>query len=202
MLSKKFATFILSLLVVFLTTGSVLACACCVEPGHYSRSRVKLDKSHTELLHYIKITGVADLYLTAAGFDAIKGLPEIEKLEAEGSRPEFRVTSSFDRRNWRISAQAAGQTGALVLAMPAHITLHAADIDGVDTGLGVSLYKEYGLNGRVTAGTGIFRTARAANYHLMFQGRGNGCDNASDFTRWRLEINGPRVNYAFFGKTE
>jgi hypothetical protein len=86
--------------------------------------------------------------------------------------------------------------------MPAYITLHAADIDSVDTGLGVSLYKEYSLNGPVTSATGMLRSARGASYHLMFQGRGNGCDNSSDFTRWRLEINSGRAEYAFFGKTE
>ncbi len=202
MLLKKIATLAVSLFIVLLTTGSVLACACCVERGYYGRSRVKLDKFRTELLSEIKISGPADIYITEAGFDMIKGLSEIEKFDAEGGTPEFRFTSAFDRRMWRLAVDAGpGRTGTLVLPMPADITLHAADIDGVDTGLGVSLYKEYSLNGRVTTGTGIFRSARAANYHLMFQGRGNGCDNASDFTRWRLDINGPRADYAFFGKT-
>ncbi len=192
----------MSLTIVLLTAGSALACACCVERGHYGHSRVKLDASYLTLLSEIKMIGAADLYMTAAGFDGIKGLPEIEKLDPAGEELEFNVTSSFDRRQWRFSLKAGlGPSGSLVLAMPPHITLHAADIDGIDSGLGVSLYKEYGLNGRVTAATGIFRSARAANYHLMFQGRGNGCDNPSDFTRWRLEVNGPRADYAFFGKT-
>lgn len=203
MLSKKTVTFIVSLFMILISTTSALACACCVERGYYGRSRVKQNDFLTTLLSEIKIGGPADLYMTEAGFDMIKGLPEIERFDAEGGTPEFRFTSAFDRRIWRLSVQAGpGRSGTLVLPMPSHITLHAADIDGVDTGLGVSLYKEYSLNGRVTSGTGIFRTARAANYHLMFQGRGNGCDNASDFTRWRLEVSGARADYAFFGKTE
>jgi len=35
---------------------------------------------------------------------------------------------------------------------------------------------------------------------LIFQGRGNRCDNAEDFTHWRLEISGKKTSYAFFGE--
>ena len=202
MLFRKLTTLLISSIIILSAAGSVFACACCVERGYYGRSRVKANSFRTTLLGDIKIGGRADLYMTEAGFDIIKGLPEIEKYDAGGGTPEFTFTSSFDRRTWRLNVQAGpGRNGTLVLLMPMHVTMHAADIDGVDNGLGVSLYKEYSLNGRVTAGTGIFRSAKAANYHLMFQGRGNGCDEASDFTRWRLEISGPRAQYAFFGNT-
>ena len=203
MLFKKTFSFFVSALVLLSAAGSTLACACCVERGHYSRSRVKMTSYLTAMIGDIKIAGPADLYMTEAGFDMIKGLPEIEKYDAEGGIPQFSITSSFDRKIWRLNVQAAsGRSGTLVMPMPTHMTMHAADIDGIDNGLGVSLYKEYSLYGRISTGTGIFRSARAANYHIMFQGRGNGCDDASDFARWRLEISGPRAEYAFFGTTQ
>jgi len=87
--------------------------------------------------------------------------------------------------------------------MPATLRRFKVDIDGVDTGLGVSLYKEFSARGRVRSATGIFGSAnRNTNYHLVFQGRGNGCDDASDFTRWRLELDGPKAEYAFFGNLD
>jgi hypothetical protein len=56
--------------------------------------------------------------------------------------------------------------------------------------------------GNVQSGTGLFKAGivNPPTYFLVFQGRGNGCDNAGDFSNWRLEINGRRAQYAFFGK--
>jgi hypothetical protein len=41
---------------------------------------------------------------------------------------------------------------------------------------------------------------RATTYFLVFQGRGRGCNEVGDFRNWRLEVEGPRAGYAFFGK--
>lgn len=85
--------------------------------------------------------------------------------------------------------------------MPTVFTRHKVDMDGVDTGLGVSLYKEFSITGKVSNATGIFRSANATTkYTLVFQGRGNGCDDALDFNRWRLELKGAKASYSFFGK--
>ena len=73
--------------------------------------------------------------------------------------------------------------------------------DNAESGLGPVLYKEWRFEGTVS-GTGIFKTGMApmTKYFLVFQGRGNLCDSAGDFTDWRLEITGKKASYAFYGK--
>ena len=199
---KNSVSFLVATVITLSAASSAFACACCVERGHYSRSRVKMRSYLTAMMGDIRIGGRADLYMTEAGFDMIKGLPEIEQYDAEGATPSFSFTSSFDKKIWRLHVRAGPvRNGTLVIPMPLQIMMHKADIDGIDNGLGVSLYKEFSLKGKVNSSSGILRSARGANYHLMFQGRGNGCDDASDFSRWRLEVSGPRAEYAFFGKT-
>lgn len=62
------------------------------------------------------------------------------------------------------------------------------------------LYKEWRFQGAVK-GDGVFNHGlmAPAKYFLVFQGRGNNCDNAEDFTHWRLEITGRKARYAFYG---
>ncbi len=74
--------------------------------------------------------------------------------------------------------------------------------DSDDGGLGVSLYKELRFKGNVLSGGGFLRASivRPTTYFLVLQGRGNGCDNAEDFTHWHLEINGKKARYEFNGK--
>ncbi len=94
------------------------------------------------------------------------------------------------------------RTGTLSLPLPARMTRFSADLhDSQDRGLGPVLYKEWRCAG-VAKGNGIFEKGftAPARYTLIFQGRGNRCDNAEDFTHWRLEISGAKASYAFFGK--
>ena len=201
MLLKKLGLGALSLGILLMATHGTLACACCVNRGHYERGRMRANEFYTSLLSDIKLGKAAELYMTEAGFEGIKGLPEIAKDEAAGRETELRVSSSFTKRRWQISINAGlGRSGTLLLPMPASFTKHAVDIDGVDNGLGVSLYKEFSLSNRIVGATGVFRSASAANYELIFQGRGNGCDDKSDFSRWFLIVEGPRASYVIFGK--
>jgi hypothetical protein len=68
-------------------------------------------------------------------------------------------------------------------------------------GGGPLLYKEWRSEGQVS-GTGIFKASLVgpSKYFLVLQGRGNGCDDAADFTHWRLSISGPKARYAFYGE--
>jgi hypothetical protein len=59
--------------------------------------------------------------------------------------------------------------------------------------------EEWRLEGEVK-GSGIFRSGLPAKYMLVFQGRGNACDNPEDFRNWRLEVRGEKARYAFYGK--
>jgi hypothetical protein len=54
----------------------------------------------------------------------------------------------------------------------------------------------------VQTGNGFFQSSiiKPTTYFLVLQGRGNNCDNAEDFTHWRLEITGRKADYAFFGE--
>jgi len=96
-----------------------------------------------------------------------------------------------------------GKTGTLTLRVPQVITVFAADIhDGKKSGgKGPLLYKEWRCEG-TSEGDGIFQEgfAAAAKFTLVFQGRGNRCDNVEDFAHWRLSISGDKARYAFFGK--
>ena len=89
--------------------------------------------------------------------------------------------------------------------MPTQMTSFKADIhDNSDQGNGPSLYKEFRFEGGVSGGTGKFRASmlRPATYLLVFQGRGNNCDNAGDFSDWHLDISGATADYSFFGKLD
>ena len=82
------------------------------------------------------------------------------------------------------------------------MTRFSADLhDSEDRKQGPILYKEWRCAG-VAKGDGIFEKGftAPARYTLIFQGRGNRCDNGEDFTHWRLEISGAKASYAFFGK--
>ena len=74
--------------------------------------------------------------------------------------------------------------------------------DKTSAGGGPLLYKEWRFKGNVQTGKGFFQTGivKPTTYFLVMQGRGNGCDNAEDFTHWRLEINGKKANYKLNGK--
>lgn len=199
MLSRNSIVAVLSFFCILFASSSVLACACCVNRGYYEMTTQRPNSFYTALLGDIKMTGPAKLYLTEAGFDGIKGLKEIENDDPEG---KLDVSTSFAQRTWRVSVRSgAAHNGELWLPMPARFSQYKADIDGVDNGLGVSLFKEFKVSGRVSRATGIFRSAnKGTKYTLVFHGRGNGCDDASDFDRWRLELSGPRAGFAFFGK--
>lgn len=200
MVIKRPALFVLSLVFTLLAASSAWACACCVNKGYYEHARVKPGEYYTSLFGEMKLNGAAELYMTEGGFDEMKGLPDLANDEMDV--PEFDVRTSFAGRTWNFTVGAGTRgKGSLTLLMPQLFTKHLVDFDGVDTGLGVNLYKTFTLTAPLSKATGIFRSAnRGTTYSLVFLGRGNGCDNASDFTRWRLEINGPRAHYAFFGK--
>jgi hypothetical protein len=194
----------------FLTAASAaFGCACCAEPGTYSIWTSKPDSYYYDVLNGIKFGRNAALYMTEAGFDGIKGLEalrkEYESGSLDGSPEEFGLVNSFAHRTWRFEVKTkSGKSGTVVLPVPARMSIFKADIhDNSDTGNGPILYKEFRFQGNVSAGTGFFKSGVVSptSYFLVFQGRGNECDNASDFTHWRLEITGRKSSYAFFGTT-
>ncbi|MEP6924075.1 MAG: hypothetical protein ABI954_06400 [Pyrinomonadaceae bacterium] len=194
---------------VLTAPDSVFACACCAEPGTYRISARKPDNYQFDLLSKMKFASETELYMTEAGEDGVKGLDQIfQKYTSESWTAEsisFDLTNSFANKTWKLSFKnAKGQTGALSLPIPVSMVNFAADIhDGrIGGGGGPLLYKEWRFKGNVGSGTGFFQKGIIAptTYFLVFQGRGNNCDNAEDFTHWRVEINGKKADYAFYGE--
>ncbi|MEP6847535.1 MAG: hypothetical protein ABI999_01675 [Acidobacteriota bacterium] len=204
LLSFSFAAFF-----IFSGAISAFACACCAEPGTYSIWTGKPDIYHTSLLKDILFQKDAALYMTEAGFDGFKGLRGIQKeYESDtwtATPGEFSLVNSFKGTSWRFELKTkAGKAGSVTLPLPPKMLVFKADLhDSTPERPEPTLYKEFRFHGKVGAASGFLRpdVTPTTSYFLVFQGRGNGCDNAEDFTHWRLEINGPKAGYAFFGTT-
>jgi hypothetical protein len=209
MFLKKLSLIFLALACLASFANDALACACCSESGEYRIWTGKPDKYNVDLLAEMKFDQAAYLFMTEAGFDMIKGLDSIAKAYESDSwvaSPEyFSLINAFGAKTWKFNFKTKdGKTGALSLPMPSQMVQFKADIHDGKTagGGGPLLYKEWRFKGNVQSGSGFFQAgiANPTSYFLVLQGRGNSCDNAEDFTSWRLEIDGKKAKYAFFGK--
>ncbi|MFT3744397.1 MAG: hypothetical protein QM785_08875 [Pyrinomonadaceae bacterium] len=198
-------TFLLALVCITSFSTTALACACCAEPGTYSISTGKIASYELDLLKEMKFGKAANLYTTPASFDDIKGLPAVIKEFEQTAEGEFDMVDAFTGSAWTLNFMTEGeQKGSLVLPRPTRLESRRVHIpDNTSTAPDVSLYKEWIFRGNVSKGTGFFRggiSSASTKFTLLFQGHGNNCDNAEDFTNWRLQISGPKADYAFFGK--
>ncbi len=207
---KKVSFFLAALFVsVLLLPVNALACACCAEGGEYSIRTSKPSDYELGLLNEMKFDNAAFLYMTEAGFDMIKGLDSIQKdYESDSWTADsrgFDLTNTFAAKTWKFNFKTpTGKSGTLTFPLPAQMVTFKVDIhDGKTVGAGGPLlYKEWRFKGNLQSGNGFFQAGivRPTTYFLVLQGRGNGCDNAEDFTSWLLEINGRKANYRFFGE--
>jgi len=195
--------------VTLLFPASSFACACCAEPGAYSISTTKPNQYENELLQKMEFDKAAFLFMNEAGFDGVKGLDDIAKsYESKSwtaSSDYFGLMNTFSAKVWRFNFKTKdGKSGMLTLPMPVQMLNFKVDIhDGKQIGGGGPLlYKEWRFKGIVQAGNGFFLSSivKPTTYFLVLQGRGNNCDNAEDFTHWRLEISGRKADYSFFGE--
>ena len=207
MLRKTFSLLIGFFLIASIFTGNALGCACCSERGTYALGSGKLTSYEMEILKQIKFHDRASLFMTEAGFDTITGLSSIENdffESGDNSDGDFDLSNLFANRVWTFTFKTSkGKMGSLRLPMPTQVTTFRADIhDGSDKGLGPLLYKEFRFKGTVATGTGFLSNSlkAPATYFLVFQGRGLGCDEVSDFRAWNLEITGKKASYQFYGK--
>ncbi|HEX8371128.1 MAG TPA: hypothetical protein VF604_21470 [Pyrinomonadaceae bacterium] len=208
-LKKLSLIFLAAVACLTLFSNDAFACACCSESGDYRIWTGKPDKYSVDLLEEMKFDQAAYLYMNEAGFDVLKGLDSIAKAYESDSwvaSPEyFSLTNAFAARTWKFNFKTKdGKNGTLTLPMPAQTVQFKVDIhDGKTSGGGGPLlYKEWRYKGVVQTGSGFFQAGivKPTTYFLVLQGRGNSCDNAGDFTSWRLEIEGKKARYAFFGK--
>lgn len=193
---------------ILLFPTNIFACACCAEPGEYSIWTGKPSDNDLEVISGIEFDKTAYLFMTEADFEIIKGLDEIKSDFASKSwvatAGQLDLVNSFVGKTWKFNLKTkSGKTGVLTLPMPLQMLKFKVDIhDGKTFGAGgPSLYKEFRFKGNVQSGTGFFRAGivKPTTYFLVFQGRGNGCDNSEDFSNWRLEIDGKKAKYAFYG---
>lgn len=191
---RSFVCAIVALLL--LTPINALACACCSESGYYFSDSIIFSEHLRGEFERMRFAKIASLYLSPAGMGE-------DSLGIEHPQESYQLNGSLQYNVLRLSFRSGANTGALELRMPAKIWNHSADIHDrkLSAGGGPLLYKEWRFEGDVI-GSGIFKagTSPAAKYKLILQGRGNGCDNAEDFSNWRVEVKGKDAGYAFFGK--
>ncbi|MGD9631333.1 MAG: hypothetical protein AB7V18_19010 [Pyrinomonadaceae bacterium] len=199
----------LSIAVAFLS-GDAMACACCAETGTYHFKSIRPDAYYLDVVREMQFANAANLYETEAGTDLIKGLGGVL---GELETGDHVMPMDFDLKNatfasnrWNfVFRSPKGESGSLTLPLPPRMVEFKVDIhDGSDKGLGPLLYKEFRFQGSVASASGFMRAGvvRGTRYFLVFQGRGRGCNDVSDFTHWRLAIDGPKASYAFFGELE
>ena len=183
-----------SLFCVLAASSSAFACACCSNKGQYDVFTGTPAKYQLELLKDMHFGAKPELYMTDDD-DRMRGLADL-------GVDDLSLVDAYTNNTWKIIIKSpSGKTGTLVLPRPAKMTTKKIDLHDKEEG-DPSLYKEFAFDGIVTSGSGVFRggIVGPTKYTLIFQGHGNNCDNAEDFTHWRLEIRGSKAKYAFFGK--
>ncbi len=210
-MKSKLFLFAALLSIAALFPTDAFACACCAESGHYSIRTSKPEEFQLNILQKMKFNKTAGLYLTVAGFELVKGLSVIEQemfTDSWTAEPgAIGFSSIFAAKTWKLNFKTPkGKIGVLTLPTPAQMVNFSVDIhDGKSIGAGgPMLYKEWRFKGNVQSGTGFLQAgiAKPTTYFLVFQGRGNGCDDVTNFTDWHLEINGAKAKYEFFGELD
>jgi len=196
-MNKAFFTFV-AIVSLLLPQSHVWACACCAHPGEYQIEFVKPDEFKLGEMKRIRFGTKADLWTDEAeAEDAAKGLTH--------PADTYSLSGSLVGNAWKLTFRNGEESGTLDLPLPAKMLRFAADIhDGRLKQPGFPepvLYKEWRFEGEVN-GTGIFKAGITAGtkYLLVFQGHGNSCDGAENFTHWQLKITGKKADYSFYGE--
>lgn len=182
---------------LLLLPSRVWACACCAHPGEYQIDFDKPDGYKLSVMRRIRFGTTANLFTGEADPEvAAKGLPHPTE--------SYSLSGSLVGNAWKLTFRNGDESGTLDLLLPAKMLRYAADIHDGRTKPGYPepvLYKEWRFEGEVN-GAGVFKAGITARtkYFLVFQGRGNSCDTAGDFTHWRLKITGKKADYAFYGE--
>ena len=192
-MKRSFLALISAVVILAASTVS-FACACCADRGTYWVATSAPDAYTLGLLKDMHMDTGVELYMTE-GEDVIKGIGDL-------GYEDLSLVDAFTNNTWKITIRSGnGKSGTLTLPRPVKMTSKKIDLHDKEEGDPV-LYKEYAFSGIVGTGSGVFKSGivRPTKYTLVFQGRGNWCDNVEDFTHWRLEVTGTKAEYAFFGK--
>ena len=182
---------------LLLLPSRVWACACCAHPGEYQIDFVKPDEFKLSVIKRIRFGTKAELWTGEAD-------PAVAAEGLAHPADSYSLTGSLVGNVWKLTFRNGDETGTLDLPLPAKMLRFAADIHDGRTKPGYPepvLYKEWRFEGEVN-GTGVFKAGITARtkYVLVFQGRGNSCDGAEDFTHWQLKITGKKADYSFYGE--
>jgi hypothetical protein len=171
--------------------GKPYYCACCAEEGDYYTYSVKVDKEKLNLFAEMKMNKGTDIYMTEAEENWFKGMKGIEKGYNDWASTDTVEGNKYFSVN----------TGTLNLLMPLKVESFGADIHDTDRSSMIVLYKEYRFKGAVQSGTGFFSAGltKPASYTLILQGRGNYCENATDYKNWRLQVKGAAADFVLMG---
>ncbi|MFM6189253.1 MAG: hypothetical protein ACKPEN_04025 [Planktothrix sp.] len=193
---RNFIIFGLTILTAFaifvMSPTKAYACACCGYAGEWYQRTENLDSSQVETLNQLKFSPSANLYLTAAGFDIIKGI--------SSNSETYTLSHSKNKRSWNFRlVDGSGKTGNLSLTLPEKMIAFGTDFYDQPTP-NSRLYKELRMEGKV-AGNGIFAAGMGSDsrFRLILQGRGNYCLNRTDFKHWNLQILGSGSSFSFYG---
>ena len=182
---------------LLLLPSRVWACACCAHPGEYQINFVKPDEFKLSVIKRIRFGTKAELWTGEAD-------PEVAAEGLAHPADSYSLTGSLVGNVWKLTFRNGDESGTLDLPLPAKMLRFAADIHDGWTKPGYPepvLYKEWRFEGEVN-GTGVFKAGITARtkYILVFQGRGNSCDVAENFTHWQLKITGKKADYSFYGE--
>ena len=180
-----------------LSASTALSCACCSEEGQYSVHEGPPSEYQIAQVSEMQFAPTAETYFGPGDKENVKGVSDVAE--------RYEINARFEANQWKLSFRdETGNTGTLTLPLKgAKVTEYRADIhDGrKSAGGGPLLHKEWVFRGNAH-GIGVFKPgfAAPAKFTLIFQGRGNNCDNGDDFSHWRLEISGSKAEYAFVGE--
>ncbi len=184
--SKLVVAIAIMLTSLFVLPVQVLACACCADENDYGINFRRPTPHERVLLGDIKFGATAKRGGGAAS--------DVEET--------FQLTGGMSGNTWKLNLRDGSKMGTLTLTIPLKMLSYVVDPHNglTSPGGGPRLYKEWRFEGRANA-TGFLRGGGApTSYFLVFQGHGNRCDNAEDFSHWRLEVKGARIKYALIGE--
>ena len=197
-MKRTLAAALASAALALVSAQTALACACCTETAQRIVATTNLRPDKLVQIEMMRFAKEAKLYSGVAD-------NEIRGVEHPTTDYALAVAMQEDRMVFSFR-DAKGRPGTLTLMLPQTISIFEVDPRGedIDKGLGPSLYKEWTLSANAL-GDGLFRgvVGPGQRLHLIFHGRGLGCTEASHFTDWTLQIEGPLADkVTFYGALE
>ncbi len=197
-MKRTLAAALASAALALVSAQTALACACCTETAQRIVATTNLRPDKLVQIEMMRFAKAAKLYSGVAD-------NEIRGVENPTTDYALAVAMQEDRMVFSFR-DAKGRPGTLTLMLPQTISIFEVDPRGneKDGGLGPSLYKEWTLTANAS-GDGLFHgvVGPGQRLHLIFHGRGLGCTEASHFTDWTLQIEGPLADkVTFYGALE